>query len=361
MEQTLSGRPSRGVTILFAFAALVIVIWGMREAAPLIVEILLAIFIAIVCAPSLYWLQRKGFPTWLALITVITVMLLNAFGFIVLMGSSISSFSANLSQYKKSLTVTFQRVLTFLDDTHLVERLEKVTGQDIVTSIGNSMDVNKAVQFAGNTVSELGAAFGSAFMISLTTIFILLEASGFQKKLSAMTGEAAAKSRLNFDRIVNEIRHYLILKTWMCLLTGILTGAFLYFMGLDYPFLWGTLAFLLNFIPNIGSIIAAVPAVLLGLVQFGWEGAFGIVTGYLVINGLVGNFLEPKIFGQGLGLSTLVIFLALIFWGWILGPVGMVLSAPLTMVVKIVAESQPDTRWIAILLSSDANIRNIPD
>ena len=357
MEHSVTDRPSRGITLLYAIAALVIVIWGMRGAAPLLVEVLLSVFIAIVCAPSLYWLQRKGLPTWLALIVVVSVMLLMVFGFIVLMGSSISGFMANLGHYKKSLSTTYQGVLNFLDDTHLVERLEKATGQDIVTSIGNSLDVNKAVQFAGNTVSELGSAFGSAFMIALTAIFILLEASGFPKKLSAMAGAAADKSRLNVDRIVNDIRHYLILKTWMCLLTGVLTGLFLYCMGLDYPFLWGTLAFLLNFIPNIGSIIAAVPAVLLGLVQFGWEGALGIIVGYLVINGLVGNFLEPKIFGKGLGLSTLVIFLGLIFWGWILGPIGMVLSAPLTMVVKIVAESQPDTRWIAILLSSDANVR----
>ena len=184
MEQITSNRSSRGVTVLYAVAALVIVIWGMREAAPLLVEILLSVFIAIVCAPSLYWLQRKGLPAWLSLVVVITVMLLVAFGFIVLMGSSISSFSANLGQYKKSLTTTFQGVLNFLDDTHLVEKLEKATGQDIVTSIGNSLDVNKAVQFAGNTVSELGAAFGSAFMIALTTIFILLEASGFHKKRS---------------------------------------------------------------------------------------------------------------------------------------------------------------------------------
>ena len=100
MEQITSGRSSRGVTVLYAVAALVIVIWGMREAAPLLVEILLSVFIAIVCAPSLYWLQRKGLPAWLSLVVVITAMLLVAFGFIVLMGSSISSFSANLGQYK---------------------------------------------------------------------------------------------------------------------------------------------------------------------------------------------------------------------------------------------------------------------
>jgi len=356
VEQPVTYRPSQGLTLLYAVAAVVVVIWGMRAAAPLLIEVLLAIFIAIVCAPSLYWLQKKGCPAWLSLVVVITVLLLIAFGFIVLMGSSIASFSANLAHYKKTLTTTYQGALHFLDDTHIIEILEKVTGQDIVTSIGKALDVGKAVQFAGNTVSELGAAFGSAFMIALTTIFILLEASGFPQKLAAMSGGSTEKPRLNFNRIINDIRHYLVLKTWMCLLTGVLTGIFLFFMGIDYPFLWGTLAFLLNYIPNIGSIIAAIPAVLLGLVQFGWEGAVGVIIGYLVINGLVGNFLEPKIFGQGLGLSTLVIFLGLIFWGWILGPVGMVLSAPLTMVLKIVAESQAETRWLAILLSSDASL-----
>jgi len=360
LEQSASYQPSRGFILLLTSAAVVIVIAGMRAAAPLLVEVLLAVFIAIVCAPSLYWLQKKGLPAWLSLVAVITVMLLVALGFIVLMGSSIASFSANLAHYKKSLSVTYQGVLTFLDDTHIVERLEKATGQDIVTSIGNSVDVNKAVQFAGNTVTELGSAFGGAFMIALITVFILLEASGFPQKLAALSGTAARNTQMSFNRILADIRHYLVLKTLMCLLTGVLTGLFLYLMGLDYPFLWGTLAFLLNYIPNIGSIIAAIPAVLLGLVQFGWVGAVWIVIGYLIINGVVGNFLEPKLFGKGLGLSTLVIFLGLIFWGWILGPVGMVLSAPLTMVVKIVAEGQTETRWLAILLSADATLHTTP-
>ena len=122
-------------------------------------------------------------------------------------------------------------------------------------------------------------------------------------------------------------------------------------MGLDFPLLWGLLAFLLNYIPNIGSIIAAVPAVLLALVQIGPGRAIVIAGGYVAINLLIGNLIEPRVMGQGLGLSTLVVFLSLIFWGWVLGPVGMLLSVPLTMTLVMALESQEDTRRYALILT----------
>jgi AI-2 transport protein TqsA len=127
---------------------------------------------------------------------------------------------------------------------------------------------------------------------------------------------------------------------------------FLFIMRIDYPLLWGLLVFLLNYVPNIGSIIAALPAILQALIQFGPGRALGVATGYLVINMLIGNFIEPRFMGKGLGLSTLVVFLSLIFWGWVLGPVGMLLSVVLTVTVKIGLESREDTRWMAILLGS---------
>ena len=359
----MNQQPSRGFTLLLSVASIVIVIWGMRQSAPLLVEVLLAIFIAIVCAPSLYWLQKKGLPTWLSMVVVILGMFSIAIGFIVLMGPSVTSFANDLPQYKKEVIQTYEGVGEWFDKLNIVERLEKATGKNIniQNSMGELLDVNKAFQFAQNVGTALGSALGGAFMIALTAIFILLEASGFPQKLTALSGTTAKQSEFIFHRILEDVRRYLVLKTLMCLLTGVLTGLFLYFLGLKYPFLWGALAFFLNYIPNIGSIIAAIPAVLLGLVDSGWVTAAWIVVGYVVINSLVGNFLEPKLFGKGLGLSTLVIFLGLIFWGAILGPVGMVLSAPLTMVVKIVAETQKETRWLAILLSSDASLHSESD
>ena len=122
-------------------------------------------------------------------------------------------------------------------------------------------------------------------------------------------------------------------------------------MKVDYPLLWGLLAFLLNYIPNLGSIIAAVPTVLLTLVQLGWSAALIVFAGYSVVNVVIGSFIEPRFMGKGLGLSTLVVFLSLVFWGWVLGPVGMLLSVPLTMTLKIALESSEENRWLAKLLS----------
>jgi predicted PurR-regulated permease PerM len=143
------------------------------------------------------------------------------------------------------------------------------------------------------------------------------------------------------------------IQTVISLATGACVAIFLTIMGVDYPLLWGVLAFLLNYIPNIGSIMAALPPVLLTIIQFGLGRAVGVAIGYLVINMTIGNVISPHLMGRGLGLSTLVVFLSLIFWGWILGPVGMLLSVPLTMTVKIALESSEDTRWIAILLGSE--------
>ena len=146
-----------------------------------------------------------------------------------------------------------------------------------------------------------------------------------------------------------------MIKTWVSLATGAL-AAVLCYVGLDFALLWGLLAFLLNYIPNIGSIVAGLPPLLLAIVQLGPLEATLIAAGYLAINNILGNFIEPRFMGQGLGLSTFAVLVSLVFWGWVLGPVGMLLSIPLTMAVKIAMEGRPETLWIAIMLGSGADI-----
>lgn len=113
----------------------------------------------------------------------------------------------------------------------------------------------------------------------------------------------------------------------------------------------------MSYIPNIGSIIAAIPAVLFALVQLGLSGALWTLGSFLLVNNVLGNFVEPRIMGNGLGLSTLVVFLSLLFWGFILGPVGMFLSVPITMTIKIILENNEKTRWLAILLGTPAEAK----
>jgi predicted PurR-regulated permease PerM len=141
-----------------------------------------------------------------------------------------------------------------------------------------------------------------------------------------------------------------VIKTVMSLLTGILIACWLWLFGVPYAGLWGMLAFLLNYIPNIGSIIAAIPAVMVAWLDLGLLVSVAASIGYIVVNMGVGNILEPRVLGRGMGLSALVVFCSMIFWGWALGPIGMLLSVPLTMTARVAFEGFEDTRWLGTLL-----------
>ncbi len=142
----------------------------------------------------------------------------------------------------------------------------------------------------------------------------------------------------------------MVIKTYTSMATGVIASIWLTILGVDYALLWGLFTFMFNYIPNIGSIIAAIPPVLLALVLLGPWTALAVALGYLVLNLSVGSFLEPRIMGKGLGLSTLIVFLSLLFWGWVLGPVGMILSVPLTMSMKIALASFDETQWLSTML-----------
>jgi predicted PurR-regulated permease PerM len=198
-------------------------------------------------------------------------------------------------------------------------------------------------------IRALGGSLSNVFLILLTTLFLLGEATLLPDKLREIAA-GSERSVGDYQRIKSEINRYMGIKTFTSLLTGLVVTVGLVILRVDFALLWGVLAFLLNFVPNIGSIIAAVPAVLLTLLQHGFGTACIVVILYLAVNTVVGNLLEPRWMGRGLDLSTLVVFVSLVFWGWVLGPVGMVLSVPLTMTVKIALEGHSDTRWLGILL-----------
>ncbi|MBX3439358.1 MAG: AI-2E family transporter, partial [Planctomycetaceae bacterium] len=192
-----------------------------------------------------------------------------------------------------------------------------------------------------------------ALLIVVMTIFLLAEGATFPRKLEAVAG--ATRSRLSdVQRITDDVNHYMAIKTGTSLLTGGFVALALWMLKIDFAVLWGLTAFLLNYVPNIGSIIAAVPAVLLALLQYGFGMALVVTGVYLAVNMAIGYFIEPRWMGRGLGLSTLVVFVSLVFWGWVLGPVGMVISVPLTMAVKIALEGGEETRWIAVLMGPGA-------
>jgi predicted PurR-regulated permease PerM len=333
----------QGSRILLTMAAFIVVVAGVREARELLVPFLLSAFIAIIAAPPLFYLKHKKIPTGIALALVIGLVVIAALMLGVLVGNSIDDFSAQLPFYQERLNAITAGLLSWLAETGI--EIPKQTAS-------NLLDPSKAMKMAAVGLSSLGGLLTNTFLILLTVIFILLEAASFPTKLEAiLQNPDSGLSR--FQAFLDNINSYMAIKTVTSLLTGLLVGLWLWAVGLDYPVLWGMLAFLLNFVPSIGSILASIPALLLALVQLGVTGTLWSLLGYVLINVIIGNIVEPRFMGRGLGLSTLVVFISLVFWGWILGPVGMFLSVPLTMMIKISLDSSEETRWIAILLGPE--------
>ncbi|MDY6975554.1 MAG: AI-2E family transporter [Pseudomonadota bacterium] len=329
--------------ILIVLACLVVVMAGIKAASTIMVPFFLSIFIAIACSPIIRWTSKFGVPKWLSITFVI--LLIVVFGFLLagLVGQSMTEFRENLPEYRSKLDTEFAWVVSKLAEFNIHINREL---------IASHLDPATAMSVATNFISGMGGVLSNLFLILLTVIFMLFEADSIPRRFHIALADPGMKLK-HIDKFIRSVNSYLAIKTVVSLGTGLIIGVWLYVLGVDHFMLWAVLAFMLNFIPNIGSIIAAVPAVLIAFVQLGPASAGFAALGFVLVNTIMGNMVEPRLMGKGMGLSTLVVFLSLIFWGWLLGTVGMLLSVPLTMVVKIALESREESKWLAVLLSSE--------
>ena len=340
---------------MIAAAAVVIVIAGVHAIADGVINpLLLAIFITVIISPFLRIGQRCGLSAATTIVLILAVLVFVSLLAVVLLGSSLQQFSGQLPEYTKLLTEKEAVLMTWLQDHGLPTSLK---GRDQL------FDADAATRMLGQLINGLIGALGKSVIIVVLVGFMLAEIAWLPDKIRA----ASSNSSDAMDRaalIAENIRRYIAIKTQVSLLTGLIVAGGTFLFGVPFPIVWGFLAFLLNYIPNIGSIIAAIPAIAVAVLAprgihlgfINWE-LGGVSTGlltaglYVFVNQLFGSFIEPRWQGHGLGLSPLVVFVSLLFWGWVLGPIGMLLSAPLTMAVKIALEGYDDTRWLAILLS----------
>ena len=309
----------------------------MQAASAILVPFLVAAFLAVICTPLMRWMQHYHVPAGLAVVIVMLIIIgvLALVG--IFIGGQIAEFRARLPFYEDQLNDKLTGIAALF-------------GQE--TSISGLLSLVQPaspMELVANLFSGLQGLLANFFLIMFTVIFLLLEASSLPGKLQLVLASSRGDPDF-FKRFTSGVQRYLGIKTVMRLVTGVAAGALTAAFGLDFPLLWGLLAFLFNYVPNIGSLIAAIPAVVLALVQFGFVQAAMIAVGYFVINISIGGIIEPRVVGRGLGLSTLVVFLSLVFWGWVFGPVGMLLSVPLTMTAKIALDSSDRTAPIAVLL-----------
>ncbi|MCX6224930.1 MAG: AI-2E family transporter [Bacteroidia bacterium] len=339
---------SSGNSPLVPVAALVIIFAGVIYAKSIITPFFLALFISIICAQPIAWLENRKIPRLAAFLIVLAGLILIFTGFIFLIGGTLSSFSSNVGEYETTLTTMGNSVIQYLNEQGL-----KIP-ENLLSGI---IQPAKILSITANAVNGLLNVMGKTFLVFLIILFILMEFGSFMVKARAMVS-GTGRSIDYFYTIAKNIRQYLWIKTLVAISVGILIYIALLIIGIDYPLLWALIAALMNYIPNIGSIIASIPAFVFALVQVGIGGAMWTLAAFMVIYNVVGNFIEPRIMGKGLGLSTLVVFLSLLFWGLIFGTVGMILSVPITMAIKIILEQNEKTRWLAILLGTPDEAKN---
>lgn len=334
-----------GARFLVVLASAVVVVAGLRAGAPILLPFFLALFLSILSLPITLWLQRRGIPPALAIFLAVIVDVA-VFGLIVLLASqSVADFQDRLPRYATRLQTIF--------DTWIVALQERGVPAGEYLS-GELVSANAIIDFVGGTLGRVAVFLSNTFLVVIIMVFMLAEATIFPKKFRAVLGDEKGDMG-RMAKITGEVLEYLAIKTLVSLATGVCIGMWAWIVGLDFPILLGLIGFLLNYVPTIGSILAAIPAILLSLIQFGGLGSvLLVVVGYAVVNIVFGNLIEPQLLGRRLGLSTLVVILSLIFWAWAWGPVGALLAVPLTMVVKIMLENTQDLRWVAVLLDKSA-------
>lgn len=339
-ERTPAGWHA-ATTYLVTGAALVIVVAGMRASADMLVPFLLAVFVAVICAPLHQAMTRRRVPAPIAILVIVLVMLGAVLAVVGVVERGIAGILGKWPQYQTALLAQTDRLWAWL------------VAHDIVlpdATLREQFNPQIVIGSLGTIARRLGDVLTTTFIIVLVAIFILLEGSALPDKVRRLQG-LSYENWMRLRQIVADVRRYMFLKTVMSLLTGVLVGLWLLAVGVEFPLLLGVLAFALNYIPTVGSIVAALPGVLLAFIEFGVGTASLTALAYVAINVGVSNGIEPRYLGRGLGLSPLVVILSVLFWGWVLGPMGMLLSVPLTMTVKIALESDPGTAWIAVLLS----------
>lgn len=325
---------------------MVVILAGLTLASSLVVPFLMATFLAILASPLVGFLTRRKVPQAVAAVMVVVLMLGVLSLVSVIVTSSVNSLASNLPAYQGLVLVRFDEALTWAS-THGIDTKN--------LDLQQSMNMSALLGVTSNILSGLAGLASNIVLVLIVTAFMLSEGPSLHEKLENVLERRLRRIKEDpLEQATEQVQRYLLIKTITSVVTGVLAGVYCAICGLELALFWGFLAFLLNYIPTIGSIIASIPAIIMGFVLFGPGVAVAVGIGYLVINTIIGNVVEPKLMGQTLGLSPTVILFSMVFWGWLFGAMGALLSAPLTMIVKIVCDNVKDWNWIARMLDSPA-------
>jgi AI-2 transport protein TqsA len=334
-----------GVRFWIIVMGVIVALSALKFASSIVNMILLAMFFTLISLAPLEWLKKKKIPSTISIIIIILVLLILMGLTGTVIGTSANNFIEKLPFYEDKLNDLWNSISSFLSNYELIEE-----GSNPL----KELNPGKLLPLAGSFFAGFGNVMANLLIIFIIFIFMIFESETFGKKVAHISSESSKQTQM----IIVQIRRYIGIKFITSLATGVSVTIALMIIGVDFPVLWGFLAFLLNFIPSIGSFIAAIPAVLLALIQLGpWVSLVTIIV-YFAINTIIGNIIEPQLMGKNLGISPLIVFISMIFFGYILGPIGMLIATPLIIMIKIIFDSRPVTRNIGILLGDGSDLED---
>lgn len=353
-------RPQKlaGVTrVVFLMAALVIAVAGLKAAQNFFLPVLLAFFVATISYPITLWLTKRRVPSFIAVLITVLVDFAFIAGIVVLGYFLIQDLQSKwntkyAAQIYDQVRVGSESLAVKLEAWGIQDAKVKIE-KAVETNLANLQEIRfeKIWDFSTGVLGQLVGFLGVLIIFLILTIFMLSEAEMFGRRLKAVS-EANGPNIGRMLKATKDIQRYLAIKTVVSLGTGFLAGLLCWLVGLDFYILWGIVAFALNYIPVIGSLVAGVPPIILALIVSGPPSAILVAGGYLLINNFLGNFIEPVLVGRRFGISTLVVVISVMFWGWVWGPLGMLLAVPLTMTIKVILDGSEEFRWIGVAISS---------
>ncbi|MEE3776685.1 AI-2E family transporter [Campylobacter sp. CX2-4080-23] len=327
---------------LVAIASFVIIIGGLSLASSIVVPFLLAVFIAIIIYPILELMSKIHINRFFAFIILIGICGSGLWFLGSVVASAILKFSTDLPLYKTKIDMFIDKLILYVKDRADI---------DISNNILSFINIDKLITTTSNLLLQTGSLVTQSFLVFLLLAFILFESQIFKDKVAYFATKDPTTLHIA-NTFISNLKRYLAIKTISSIATGVIVWGFLVLFDVPHALLWAILAFILNYIPTIGSIIAAIPAILVSLAVNGLSVTLWLTLIYLMVNVAIGNFIEPKFLGKGLGISTLVVILSLLFWGFVFGIGGMFLAVPLTMSIKIALDANPRTKFISVLLSN---------
>lgn len=344
IDLPMSPLPSHsGQRFVLNMAALVLVLGGVYLARGVLIPVLLAIFIANLTSPIIRFMHKRKIPLFVATTIALLVDIVVITGIGTVFVTSVNSLYKRLPFYTARFTQALEHVVEWLNAQGLEVR---------TADLAKVLNTSQLVDIFGSLLTGTLAAISNVGLILLILSFVLYEIGDFRTKLQVLMASrwSEKESENPFILAAHDIQRYLGVKAAASLATGSLTWALLAVLNVDFALFWGVCVFIFNFIPNIGSFIAITPAIIVALLVQGPTTAIIVATVAFVINFVIGNVIEPRAMGAALGLSPVVVLLSMVFWGWLLGPFGAIISVPLTMLVKIASAHSEDAQWISILL-----------